>query len=75
MPQAPGSLPVVSPFKNPRQSAVFGGVLFRYVFADGAEIHLFLHELFRTDIHQLLRIAVEIHGPAHVEDPRPGRFA
>jgi hypothetical protein len=73
MPQAPGSLSGFSPFKNPRLPAVFGGILLRYVFANATELHLFLHELFRPDIHKLLQIAVEIHGPARIEEPRPGR--
>ena len=53
--------------------AVFG-VLFRYVFADGTELHLYLHELFRAEIHKLIQIAIEIHGPARIEMPRPGRL-
>jgi hypothetical protein len=54
--------------------AIFGGILLRYVFADGIELHLFLHELFRPDVHELLQIAIEIHGAAHVEMPRPGKL-
>jgi hypothetical protein len=72
--QAPGSLSVLSSFKNPRLPAVLGGILFRYIFADGTELHLFVHELFRTDIHELLKIAVDIHGPARIEEPRPGKL-
>jgi len=71
--QAPGSLSVV-PFPHPRLPAIFGGILLRYVFANGTELHLFAHELFRPDIHKLLQIAVEIHGKATVYEPRPGHL-
>jgi hypothetical protein len=74
MPQAPGSLSVVSPFKNPALPAIFGGVMLRYTFADGVELHLFAHELFRPEITLLLEAAVRIHGKATVTEPRPGRF-
>ena len=69
--EAPGSLP----FKNSNTlPAVFGGILLRYIFANGTELHLYMHELFRPDIHKLLQIAIEIHGPARIEMPRPGRL-
>ena len=73
--KATGILPVVFPFKNSNMlPAVFGGVLLRYIFANGTELHLYMHELFRPDIHKLLQIAIEIHGPARIEMPRPGRL-
>jgi hypothetical protein len=54
--------------------ATFGGILLRYVFADGLEIHLYLHELFRPHVNKLLEHAIKKHGKASVEEPRPGRF-
>ena len=70
-----GSLPVVSPFKNSNTlPAVFGGILLRYIFANGTELHLYMHELLRPDIHKLLQIAIEILGPARIEMRRPGKL-
>jgi hypothetical protein len=66
--QAPGSL------SNNSLPAIFGGILLRYIFADGTELHLFLHELFRPDIHKLIGLAIGIHGKARVEMPRPGKL-
>lgn len=57
-----------------RHSAVFGGVMLCYVFADATELHLFMHELFRPEINKLLQAAIRIHGEASVTEPRPGRF-
>ena len=65
--KAPGSLSGTLP-------AIFGGILLRYVFENGTELHLFLHELFRPDIHQIIKLGIAIHGPARIEMPRPGRF-
>jgi len=31
-----------------------------------------MHELFRPDIHQFLKLAIEIHGFPRIEMPRPG---
>lgn len=70
--EAPRSL--VSPFKNDNTMRAIFGVLFRYVFADGQELHIYLHELFRPEIHKLLQIAIQIHGPARIEMPRPGKL-
>jgi hypothetical protein len=55
--------------------AIFGGILLRYVFANGTELHLYAHELFRPDIHKVLQIAIQIHGKARIEMPRPGRVS
>jgi hypothetical protein len=54
--------------------AVFGGVMLRYVFADGVELHFFLHELLKPHVHKLLEHAIKIHGKASVAEPRPGKF-
>ncbi len=70
--KASGSLSAFSPFKIPRLPAIFGGVMLRYIFADGTEFHLFLHELFQPEINKLLQVAIKIHGPARIEEPRPG---
>jgi len=51
------------------------GVLLRYVFADGQELHVYMHELFRPDIHQLLKLAIAIHGLPRIEEPRPGKVS
>jgi hypothetical protein len=72
--QAHGSLSASFPFKTPRLPAVFGGILLRYTFADGVELHLFTHELFRPEIALLLKAAIRIHGKAIVAEPRMGRF-
>lgn len=71
---APGSLSVDSPFKKGNTMPAVFGVLFRYIFADGTELHLYLHELFKPNIHKLLQLAIAIHGPARIEMPRPGRL-
>lgn len=64
-----------SPFKKGNTlPAVFGGIMLRYIFANGTELHLYMHELFSPDIHKLLQIASEIHGPARIEMPRPGKI-
>jgi hypothetical protein len=54
--------------------ATFGGILLRYVFADGLEIHLYLHELLKSHVHKLLAHAIKKHGKAVVHEPRAGRF-
>lgn len=61
-----------SPFETGDTMRAVFGVLLRYVFADGTELHLHLHELFSPEIHRLLEIAIQIHGPARIRMPRPG---
>lgn len=74
MNESVGSLSVFSPLEIPRLAANFGWIMLRYVFADGTEFHLYMHELFLVDINKLLEVAIKIHGPARIEEPRPGRF-
>ena len=65
---------LVSLFKTGNTMPAVFGVLFRYIFADGTELHVYMHELFRPEIHKLLQLAITIHGPARIEMPRPGRL-
>lgn len=72
--QAPGSLSADFPFKKGNTIRAVYGVCFRYVFRDGTELHIWLGEIGRPEIRKLIEIAIEIHGPARIEMPRPGRL-